>query len=100
VVGAVLCNVFLAADKAKSRKNVELRPVFSQHRPELVQSTTAVLSCFTLRITQCGCACVCDRESEIKSDIAMICFDAFVLACDYKGSRGIIIWQFCSSTFH
>lgn len=67
MVGAVLCSVFLAADKPKSRRNVELQPVFSQCRPELVQSSTAVLSCFTLYNTLCVCGCVCVGVSVCES---------------------------------
>lgn len=69
VVGAILWNVFLAADKPKSWKNVELQPVFSQHRPELVQSSTAVLSCFTLHNTALVCVCVYEGEEERRRKI-------------------------------
>lgn len=64
MVGAILCSVFLAADEPKSRRNVELQPVFSQCRPELVQSSTAVLSCFTLCIALYVCVRVCLREGD------------------------------------
>ena len=82
MVGAVLCSVFLAAEKPKSRRNVELQPVFSQCRPELVQSATAVLSCFTLCITlsMCVCvrACVCMSATKREGMMERVCFDAFV----------------------
>lgn len=68
MVGAVLCSVFLAAEKPKSRRNVELQPVFSQCRPELVQSATAVLSCFTLCITLSMCVCVCVSATKRGND--------------------------------
>ena len=100
VVGAVLCSVFLAADEPKSRRNVELQPVFSQCRQELVQSSTAVLSCFTLCITLCVCLCLSSREGERETE--RVCSDAFVL-CQWRGSemRAILVcftlwfWMFC-----
>lgn len=66
MVGAVLCTVFLAADKPKSRRNVELQPVFSQCGQELVESSTAVLSVFTLGVTLLVCVCVWERHTRIE----------------------------------
>lgn len=84
MVGAVLCSVFLAAEKPKSRRNVELQPVFSQCRPELVQSATAVLSCFTLCITLSMCVCVCACQQQREGMMERVCFDAFVF-CQSHG---------------
>lgn len=96
MVEAVLCSVFLAADKPKSRRNVELQPVFSQRRQELVQSRTAVLSCFTLCITTCVAVSVCVWEQQRETEtLEEVCSAAFQL-CQWNSceKRGVL---FCST---
>lgn len=66
MVGAVHCSVFLAEEKPKSRRNVELLPV-------VVQSSTAVFKLFhTLYNILCVCACVCVIE-RVCSDAIVLC---------------------------